>query len=397
MTKRILSLLLSILLLFPLVSCKKIIPTAPDDLPNTRKSTGATYAYFTADDSNTALRVRVPLEWSFDKEDGHYTIKEGDATVGTLMLSEATQDAESMAEAKSETYNDVLIKTYTGVLKKGKEKAAWYRICYSYKDDTGNDCTLTLEIAESAMDKKAFEWFSEPTPVPVKDYRKLPSLSLGGGNEAKSIAILGNSFLYDGYSGIEIILSDMMAQGGRNYDVTATSIGYATISKYALGESDSHIEAVNEIKSGTYDMVFMCGLYNNSDVEALQTIYDICKNSGTKLVLFPAHNERTAQIDKAREQYPDIVILNWRDELEALIEAGVKKSDLCKDDTYGHSTALAGYVGAKMIYKSLFGVEPPALSPNCDVISQAKADQKLSGITVKPTVLIAEKDIYRLK
>lgn len=397
MTKRILSLLLSILLLFPLVSCKKIIPTAPDDLPETRKNTGSTFAYFAADDSDTALRVRVPLEWSFVGENGHYTIKEGDVTVGTLMLGEIAEDTESMSEAKSETYNNVLIKTYIGALKKSKEKAAWYRICYSYKDDAGNDRAITLEIAESTMDKKAFEWFSEPTPVPVKDYRKLPSLSLGGGNEAKSIAILGNSFLYDGYSGIEIILSDMMAQGGRNYDVTATSIGYATISKYASGESDSHIEAVNEIKNGAYDMVFMCGLYNNSDVEALRTIYDICKNSGTKLVLFPAHNERAAQIDKAREQYPDIVILNWRDELEALIEAGVKKSDLCKDDTYGHSTALAGYVGAKMIYKSLFGVEPPALSQNCDVISQAKVDQKLSGITVKPTVLIAEKDIYRLK
>ena len=132
MTKRILSFLLSILLLFPLVSCKKIIPTAPDDLPEARKSTGATYAYFAADDSNTALRVRVPLEWSFDKEDGHYTIKEGDATVGTLVLGKITEDTESMAEAKSETYNDVLIKTYTGVLKKGKEKTAWYRICYSY-------------------------------------------------------------------------------------------------------------------------------------------------------------------------------------------------------------------------------------------------------------------------
>ncbi|MBR3862816.1 MAG: hypothetical protein IKM42_04080, partial [Clostridia bacterium] len=316
---------------------------------------------------------------------------------GTLVLGKITEDTESMAEAKSETYNDVLIKTYTGVLKKGKEKTAWYRICYSYKDDAGNNCAITLEIAESTMDKKAFEWFSQPNPVPVKDYRKLPSLSLGGGNEARSIAILGNSFVYNRYSGIGIILKDMMSEGNRNYDITVTGIGYATISKYAWGESDSHIEAVNEIKNGAYDMVFMCGLYNNSDVEALQTIYDICQQSGTKLVLFPAHNERTAQIDKAREQYPDIVILNWRGELEALIEAGVKKSDLCKDDAHDHSTALAGYVGAKMIYKSLFGVEPPALSPNCDMISQAKVDQKLSGITVKPTVLIAEKDIYRLK
>lgn len=397
MTKRIFTLLLSIFLLFPFASCKKITPTAPDDLPSTRKSTGGTFAYFAADDSNTALRVRVPLEWEFDGESSRYTIKEGDAVIGTLVLGEITEDAESMSEAKSETYNDVLIKTYIGALKKSREKAAWYRICYSYKDDAGNNCALTLEVAESAIDKKAFEWFSEPTPMPIKDYHKIPSISLAGTNGKKSIAILGNSFVYDHFSGIRIILKDMLQEGNRDWSVTVKGIGYATVAKYADAQDSDYKTYIDNIKNGKYGIVFMCGLYSDADVDALQKIYDVCKSSKTKLVIFPAHNENSPQLENAMAKYPDLVCLNWRDEIDGLIEAGVKRSDFCVNDTHSHSTALAGYVGAKMIYKSLFGAEPPALSNNCDVISQATVDQKLNGITAKPTVLIPEKNIYKLK
>lgn len=398
MTKRISTLLLSLLLLFPFSACKKIMPTAPDDLPSIRKSTGGTHTYFATSDSNTALRLRMPMQWEFDGEDSHYTIKEDGATIGTLVLGEITEDADNMSQAKSETHNGVLVQTYTGVLKRNGEKAAWYRICYSYKDDADNDCTITFEIAESAMDEQAFKWFSNPAPMPIKDYHELPSISLNGGNGKKSIAILGNSFLYDGCSGIEIILKDMMFEGDRDCDVKATSIGYATIAKYAAAESGSNYDAaINKIKSGSYGIVFMCGLYKDGDVAAVQTIYNICQSSGTKLVLFPAHNEKASLIQKVREQYPEITLLNWKDELDRLMEAGVEKSDLCVNDTYGHSTALAGYVGAKMIYKSLFGVEPPLLSNNCTVIDQATVHEKLSGISVLPTTLIPEESIYRLK
>lgn len=397
MIKRIIALLLSIFLLLPFTACKKITPTAPDDLPSTRKSTSGTYAYFAADDSNTALRLRVPMQWEFDGEGGRYTIKEGDTSIGTLVLGEITEGAESMAEAKNETYNDVLIKTYTGVLKKSKEKAAWYRIYYSYKDDTGNNRAITLEVAESAMDKQAFEWFSKPSPMPIKNYRKLPSLSLDAGNGKKNIAILGNSFLYNEYSGIGIILNDMMTQSKRSCTAATISLGGATITTYATS-TDAVVKAcMNKIKSGSYGIVFMCGLYDDCDVENLQTIYDACKSSNTQLVIFPAHNENSPQLENALLQYPDLPCINWRDELDALIEAGVNRRDLCEKDTHSHSKALAGYVGAKMIYKSLFGEEPPALSKNCYVISQATVDQKLSGIIAKPKVLIPEKNIYKLK
>ena len=397
MTKRITALLLSLFLLFPLAACKKITPTHPDDLPETRKSTGAEYAYFAADASNTALRIRMPIEWEFDGENGVYTIKEGDVEVGTVTLGEPKTDTESMTEAKSETHNDVLVKTHIGVLEKNGEKQACYRICYSFKDDEGESRAVTLEILESSMDQKAFEWLSNPTPMPIKDYHKLPSISLEGGNGKKNIALFGNSFLYNGFSGIGIILNDMFTQSKLNYTASAISIGNASITTYATSTDTVVKAAMNTIKRGDHSIVFMCGLYSDSDVENLQTIYDACKSSNTQLVIFPAHNENSPQLENAMAKYPDLICLNWRDELDALIEAGVAKSDFCEKDAHSHSKALAGYVGARMIYKSLFGEEPPRLSRNCDVITQETVDEKLGDIAISPKVLIPQKKICYLK
>ena len=51
-------------------------------------------------------------------------------------------------------------------------------------------------------------------------------------------------------------------------------------------------------------------------------------------------------------------MLNWRGELNSLIETGVDKWDLCVDDAHGHSTVYAGLVGAHMIYRSIYGEIP---------------------------------------
>ena len=397
MTKRITALLLFLFLLFPLAACKKITPTHPDELPQTRKNTGGEYAYFAADASNTALRIRMPLEWEFKGENGVYTIKEGDAEVGTVTLGEPETNTEIFSEVKSQTHSNVLIKTYTGVLEKDKEEQALYRICYSFKDDEDKSRAVTLEILESAMDLQAFQWLSSPEPMPIKDYHKLPSISLEGGNGKKNIAMFGNSFLYNGFSGIGIILNDMLAQSKLNYTASAISIGNASITTYATSTDTIVKAAMNTIKRGDHSIVFMCGLYSDSDVENLQTIYDACKSSNTKLVIFPAHNENSPQLENAMAKYPDLICLNWRDELDALIEAGVKRSDLCEKDAHSHSKALAGYVGARMIYKSLFGEEPPLLSRNCDVITQETVDEKLGDITISPKVLIPQKKICYLK
>ncbi len=397
MTKRIIGLLLTLCLLFPFAACKKITPTQPDDLPRTRKSTGAETAYFADRNSNTALSIRMPMQWEFDDTDGSYTIKEDGIDVGTVVVGDGAENAEKMTEVKSETKNGVTIKTFIGVLKKNGEKASWYRICYLFDDDEGKSRTITFEVKETAMDAQLYQWLSAPKAMPIKDYHKIPSISLAGGNGKKSIAILGNSFVYDGYSGIRIILKDMLKESNRDWSVTVKGIGYATVAKYAAAEDGDYKTYINNIKNGAYGVVFMCGLYSDADVAALQTIYDVCKSSNTKLVIFPAHNENSPQPENAILQYPELTCLNWRDELNGLMDAGVERDDLRENDTHGHSKALAGYVGARMIYKSLFGEEPPALSASCSVLTNETVQEKLGGISPAPTVLIPEKKICYLK
>ncbi len=397
MIKRIIALFLTLCLLLTLAACTRIVPTNPDDLPRTRKSTGAETAYFAAKDSNTALSIRMPMQWEFDGSGGSFTIKEDGNDVGTVKLGAIEVADEEMTEVKSETKNGVLIKTFIGVLEKDGEKASWYRISYQYDDDEGKSHTITFEVEESAMDSQLYEWLYAPKPQQIKDYHKLPSISLDGGNGKKSIALFGNSFLFDGYSGIDIILEDMMTEAGRSCGVSTTAIGGATITSYATFADSQYKSALSKIKNGTYGIVFMCGLYYDSDVEDLQTIYDACKSSNTQLVLFPAHNENSPQLENALAKYPDLTCLNWRDELDRLIAQGVAKSDLCEKDGHSHSKALAGYVGARMIYKSLFGEEPPALSSRCSVISQQTVNEKLGLLLTKPPQLIPQKKICYLK
>ena len=396
MKKRILALLLALCFLLPLASCKKIVPTNPEDLPTFRTSTSGETAYFAVTDSNAALSLSIPIQWTLDDTDGSYVIKEDGADIGRVIVGEITENADAMTEAKSETKNDVLMKTFIGVLDKGGEKAAWYRIAYKYTDDEGTSRTITFEIKESAMDTQLYKWLSSPKAMPIKDYHKIPSISLDGTNGKKTIAILGNSFVYDRYSGIRIILTDMLRESNKDWSVTVKGIGYATIAKYAAAQDSDYKTYLNNIKNGAYGIVFMCGLYSDADVAALQTIYDACKSSKTKLVLFPAHNENSPQLENAMLQYPDVTCLNWRNEIDGLIDAGVDRSDMCEQDDHSHSKALAGYVGARMIYQSLFGEEPPALSKSCSVLTMETVTEKLGGISIAPTVLIPQKKIRYL-
>ena len=92
----------------------------------------------------------------------------------------------------------------------------------------------------------------------------------------------------------------------------------------------------------------------------------------------------------------DVYMINWKEMLDAYIANGVDRWDLCVDDTYDHSRPLAGYVGAKMIFETLFG-ESPAPIKNIDSIKQNYVDSKLSGHTPTRVNLIDESEITRVR
>ncbi len=113
---------------------------------------------------------------------------------------------------------------------------------------------------------------------------------------------------------------------------------------------------------------------------------------------FAAHNENDPQIDAAITRYKnDIHVLHWREMLDGYIADGVAKSLLCVDDKYGHSTSLAGYIGAKMLFNCLFGEDPKPISPSLGIITQSYADSILNGHTPRPARLLEESSIKRFK
>ena len=193
-------------------------------------------------------------------------------------------------------------------------------------------------------------------------------------NEAKKILILGNSFIHS--SQIGDFLNDMLEQAGSEYSAVAISRGYASVSTYSYDR-----ELIAEISAGEYCYVFQCGFYSPGEQQEFETMKLACAHSNTGIVAFPAHNEdpgTISSIDKAE-------CLNWKEEIDALISAGVPYDEMCIDDMHKHSTPLAGYVGAHMIYRNLFHKIPPELSGGAP-LTAAEVTEQL-GDYIKTSVI----------
>jgi len=212
--------------------------------------------------------------------------------------------------------------------------------------------------------------------------RKIPTIE----NNSKKFLILGNSFITS--SLIDVFLSDMLITDGAKYVVETKTINNAEVADFA---SDSQL--INSIGNGEYAYIFQCGFYNDlkswgsADAEGpLKTIIDACNKSDTGLIVFPAHNESSPVINRALEKYTDIYCINWKNEINNLINSGIGESsptslteaDFCQNDNYKHSTPLAGYVGAHMIYRNIFGKVPPALSATAP-LSMSVINSKLNN------------------
>ena len=83
-----------------------------------------------------------------------------------------------------------------------------------------------------------------------------------------------------------------------------------------------------------------------------------CKKSRTKLIIFPAHNEGSKLASIAQQRCEGTYLLDWREEIDELIAVGRSKWYFCINDSHLHSTALAGYVGAHMIYRAIYSEVP---------------------------------------
>ena len=394
MTKiRITLLLLILALLLPLASCgNKIIE--PNNLLTVRKGEESATRYFASKSGNTALEVRLPKDWEIKKGDDGYQLLNGDNVVGTVILTDTDKAPEGFdTEITPKKAENIAVTVHIGK-HKGGGKTLYYRITHSYTEGKTKR-TVAFEIKQEEMDKTLYGWLTKPTLTAVRESLSVPSLSLSGGNSKKSVLIVGNSFV--GTSSIGHILNDLVKSGNKECSVASKSIGYATITKYATSSDNSDFATFrNRMENGTYGIVFLCGLYSADDVANIATVEALCKKSNTQLVLLPAHNENATHIAAAAEKYPHLPILNWKSMVNAYNRAGVDTSDLCIDDAHNHSTPLAGYIGAAMIYEALFGENAPSMPANCSVLSANEVEAKLGDHTPRAQVYIAEKDLHRL-
>ncbi len=182
-----------------------------------------------------------------------------------------------------------------------------------------------------------------------------------------NIAIFGNSFIYT--SQICEIYNELAADNGIRQALVNCSY-----------EFDSLYDAsyVAELKSRGVSAIFLCGFYSSSDLQNFETIVANCENAGIKLVIFPAHNENRQVLNLLAGNYPQLYVMDWKAEIDLLIKDGVDRWDMCVDDEHDHSTALAGYVGAHMIYRAIHG-EIPDSSDMGDYIQYRYIKSKLGN------------------
>ena len=294
------------------------------------------------------LALQFPKDWTLTLEGGAYMISREGEKLGSFGFENAESDGWTLVEDYTRVGVDQLsINKLIESRGSGKEVEYRYVFEYEYKEDN-ESYKLYLTAPYTELDANAADKLYQMCAISAKSAVTEGSLSHLAD---KNILILGNSFI--GSSQIGYVLADMLSLNDKYLAVNPIGRGYATVATYIADEA-----LMARIKNGEFDGVFICGFYSDAEASNLKVLKTACDSSDTTLVIFPAHNEFEGPISLAQKACPDLPVLNWRGELNSLIETGVDKWDLCVDDAHGHSTVYAGLVGAHMIYRSIYGEIP---------------------------------------
>lgn len=320
---------------------------------------------FSTSDSNLTMFVTIPKDWEFEKSNGGYNIIKNSKSIGTVTTSIKTPSNETVNVFTSQiTTNNISVTHNIDQIAAEKTPSYTRTFCYNYTDENGKNKNIFITIPYQETDSSAtYKIITEAKMVKASTSTNLGILKIN--DNRNKILILGNSFINS--SQIGNILQTMC---GDEATVEAVSRGYAHVETYT---ADAQI--MQNIRNGKYSVVFICGLYNQVSFDALQLMINACKTSDTKLAVFPAHNENQQNIERVMSMYPDTVFINWKAEIESLISTGIDVSNFCIPDAHNHSTPLAGYVGAHMIYRAVFNKIPQTTQ----FVEPAKSEIDLLG------------------
>ena len=342
---------------------------------------GFVTSYYCVKDTYQTIGLPFYENWEQreDGEGGRILLRDG-KEIGRL-ISGAADDLEEWKDLDQKTssssaglvINEYLEKNGTGATLRFR-----HRYTYSYRED-GVFHRITLTVNYGELDKAAQDALRKE--VEYGEHTVNPRLNELSQLRDKRILVVGNSFI--GTSQIGNIYNQIAERSGKEELMMAVSEGYATVKTYAESEY-----VINRIENGDWSAVFVCGFYTNMNRE-LGIIKRACEKSGTKLIIFPAHNENRTMIESAKREYPDLLCLDWKREIDELIAQGRDKWDFCYDDEHLHSTPLAGYVGAMMIWRAIYG-EMPSVDINDTYLPQDNYDAILGDYLTSPAIRLID-------
>ena len=357
-------------------------PTDNDYLDITPPPTGALQNY-TLVFEGAAMTAPLPQSWRFEEKKGGYDIFKDGVLIGRAESGDVQESGfRTVYEDVYDMENGVLL--YANIEKAEGEGTPVFRHRLRFTTKDAEHLSATFFLPYEELDELTFNRIyreaelSVPTNYPGHG-------SLAEFSESRKVLILGNSFISS--SRIGVSLQAFFDGAGVDTDVVAISRGYAHVSTYVADSTK-----MQEIRNGVYDIVFICGMYSQDEIASLRTLQQICQVSDTPLVLFPAHNESKIAIDFALIQVQGIYYIPWREEINALIASGVSNGDMCVNDSHQHSTPLAGYVGAHMIYRALFG-ESPKTRAVSGVFTKEILEAKLGRVYLETGMLCDEEKV----
>lgn len=335
---------------------------------------------FSFADKRLALSFSHPADWSFEKNsEGGFDILRDGSKIGTVSREADYDENWDSVKRKTVATDDYSVKYR--IEKNISQKDTYrYSLEYSYTEDLV-DMSMVLhivyeEVCEEALEKLFYE-------TKIISFTTEPNLAvLSDIPRDRPVVFIGNSFI--GSSQVATIFKEMLSREGKSLTVTTRAYGGAQLADFADNTS-----LINEIKSGSFGTIFLCGFYGYSRTD-MQKIVDACALGDTTLVVFPAHNEYDSSIELAKKHFPDVVHLNWKAEIDALIKNGVDPLDMYVEDAHHHSTTLAGYVGAQMVYRAIFGEIPTKTISN--TISTSYVTAKLGTYTSTGFIYTVSRD-----
>ncbi|MBR3837794.1 MAG: hypothetical protein IKJ74_06585 [Clostridia bacterium] len=272
------------------------------------------------------VEIKLPGDWTLEQADRRkFRILRQGIEIGAL-----TMDPLPSPEA------EFAVKTaYNKSNVRCRQNVAWTETDGDYDRGLAFSCRQNnkkmeffIRVDYKELNEEAVQIIAD-SPKITEDGRAIPKM--GETNAARKILILGNSFV--GTSKIGAILEDMLISGNTGVEVDAVSIGMANVTTFA-----ERSDICGRIQSGTYSHVFLCGFYSDDVLEDLNMIRGVCHISKTALVVFPAHNEKTATVRNALAQYSGLFCLDWKGKINELLEAGVAEKEMCINDSHKHST-----------------------------------------------------------